>query len=115
MVEKTQSAITILQQRQHEVTNLRTTEELVAEVQARASLAILEVKQEAMEQIRQAVGERRRSQGIVENGKEGKEEVSGEWQSNDDDDDNFSDDDDDDDENEDDANENKDDADGHNE
>ena len=112
MVEKTQSAITILQQRQHEVTNLCTTEELVAEVQARASLAILEVKQEAMEQIRQAVGERRRSQGIVENGKE---EVSGEWQSNDDDDDNFSDDDDDDDENEDDANENKDDADGHNE
>ena len=86
-------------------------EELVAEVQARASLAILEVKQEAMEQIRQAVGERRRSQGIVENVKEGKEEVSGEWQSNDDDDDNFSDDD----ENEDDANENKDDADGHNE
>ena len=114
MVEKTQSAITILQQRQHEVTNLRTTEELVAEVQARGSRAMLDVKQEAMVQIRQAVGERRRSQGIVENVKEGKEEVSGEWQSNDDDDDNFSDDDDDD-ENEDDANENKDDADDHNE
>ena len=33
MVEKTQSALTILQQRQSEAANLRTTEEAVADVQ----------------------------------------------------------------------------------
>jgi len=54
MVEKTQSALTILQQRQSEAANLRTTEEAVADVQARANLAIMEVKQAAMEEIRAA-------------------------------------------------------------
>merc|ERR1719209_1680623 len=54
MVEKTQSALTILQQRQSEAATLRTTEEAVADVQARVNLAILEVKQAAMEEIRAA-------------------------------------------------------------
>ena len=54
MVEKTQSAISILQQRQAEVANIRTAEELVAEVQAKANNAIMEVKQAALEEIRQA-------------------------------------------------------------
>ena len=95
MVEKTQSALTILQQRQSEAATLRTTEEAVADVQvstvfklvsantnspyillykianplmlkilityscqARANLAILEVKQAAMEEIRAARGAR---------------------------------------------------------
>ena len=82
MVEKTQSALTILQQRQSEAATLRTTEEAVADVQvctlflptqnslhisldktkplvqARANLAILEVKQAAMEEIRAARGGR---------------------------------------------------------
>ena len=47
MVEKTQRAIRILQQRQHTTpsnsTNNRTTEEVVADLQTRANLAILEV------------------------------------------------------------------------
>ena len=47
MVEKTQRAIRILQQRQHStpsnLTNNRTTEEVVADLQTRANLAILEV------------------------------------------------------------------------
>ena len=51
MVEKTQSAISILQQRQAEVSRIRDAEELVAEVQAKASVAILEVKQAALEEI----------------------------------------------------------------
>ena len=46
MVEKTQSAISILQQRQADVVNIRATEELVAEVQTKASIAIMEVKQD---------------------------------------------------------------------
>ena len=54
MVEKTQSAISILQQRQAEVANVRTAEELVAEVQAKANMAILEVKQAALEEIKMA-------------------------------------------------------------
>ena len=54
MVEKTQSAISILQQRQADVANIRTAEELVAEVQAKANMAILEVKQAALEEIREA-------------------------------------------------------------
>ena len=41
MVEKTQSAISILQQRQAEAANVRMAEELVAEVESKASLAIL--------------------------------------------------------------------------
>ena len=44
MVEKTQSEITILQESQAEVANLRMAEELVAELESKASLAILEVK-----------------------------------------------------------------------
>merc|ERR1719483_842067 len=59
MVEKTQSAISILQQRQTEVGNIRTSEEMVAEVQARASMAIMEVKQVAVEQIRLAREEKK--------------------------------------------------------
>ena len=54
MVEKTQSAISILQQRQADIVNIRTTEELVAEVQTKASIAIMEVKQAALEDIRHA-------------------------------------------------------------
>ena len=54
MVEKTQSAISILQQRQAEVANARNAEELVAEVQAKASMAILEGKQAALEEIKKA-------------------------------------------------------------
>jgi len=54
MVEKTQSAISILQQRQAEVANIRNAEELVAEVQTKANKAILEVKQAALEEIRMA-------------------------------------------------------------
>lgn len=53
MVEKTQRAISILQQRQTEAANVRSTEELVADIQAKASLAILEVKQSAVEEIKQ--------------------------------------------------------------
>ena len=54
MVEKTQSAISILQQRQTEVANMRNAEELVAEVQAKANKAILEVKEAALEEIKKA-------------------------------------------------------------
>ena len=56
MVEKTQSAISILQQRQAEVANVRNAEELVAEVQDKATVAILEVKQAALEEITKAQG-----------------------------------------------------------
>ena len=58
MVEKTQSAISILQQRQAEVSSIRATEELVAEVQSKANIAIMEVKQAAVDEIRQAEAER---------------------------------------------------------
>ena len=61
MVEKTQSAISILQQRQAEVANVRNAEELVAEVQDKATAAILEVKQAALEEINKAK-ERQRSE-----------------------------------------------------
>merc|ERR1719228_612865 len=54
MVAKTQSAISILQQRQAEVANIRTAEDLVAEVQAKANIAIMEVKQAALEEIKHA-------------------------------------------------------------
>ena len=54
MVEKTQSAISILQQRQTEGANVRNAEELVAEVQAKANKAILEVKEAALEEIKMA-------------------------------------------------------------
>ena len=59
MVKKTQSAISILQQRQAEVANVRTAEELVAEVQSKANIAILEVKQAALEELKVAKGEGR--------------------------------------------------------
>ena len=52
MVEKTQRAITILQQRQAEAGAVRSSEELVADIQTKASLAIMEVKQAALEEIR---------------------------------------------------------------
>ena len=54
MVEKTQRAISILQQRQAEAANVRSAEELVADIQTKASLAIMEVKQAALEEIKQA-------------------------------------------------------------
>ena len=54
MVEKTQSAISILQQRQAEGANVRNAEELVAKVQAKANRAILEVKEAALEEIKKA-------------------------------------------------------------
>ena len=53
MVEKTQRAISILQQRQAEAANVRSAEELVADIQTKASLAIMEVKTAALEEIRQ--------------------------------------------------------------
>jgi hypothetical protein len=59
MVEKTQSAISILQQRQAEVANVRNAEELVAEVQDKATVAILEVKQAALEEINKAKDKQR--------------------------------------------------------
>ena len=52
MVEKTQRAITILQQRQAESGNMRSSEEMVADMQTKASLAIMEVKQAALDEIR---------------------------------------------------------------
>jgi hypothetical protein len=58
MVEKTQSAISILQQRQAEVSSIRGTEELVAEVQSKANIAIMKVKQAALKEIRKAEAER---------------------------------------------------------
>ena len=66
MVEKTQSALTILQQRQSEAASLRTAEEAVAEVQARANLAIMEVKAAAMEEIRAAQRAGRREEEAKE-------------------------------------------------
>jgi len=54
MVEKTQSAINILQQRQIEPLNIRDTEQLVTELQNKASIAITEVKESALEEIKQA-------------------------------------------------------------
>ena len=73
MVEKTQSAISILQQRQADVVNIRATEELVAEVQTKATIAIMEVKQAALEEIRQA--ENQNNKKINDNQTNSKEEV----------------------------------------
>ena len=56
MVEKTQSAISILQQRQTEVASVRNADELVAKVQAKAHMAILDVKQAALEEIKKTKG-----------------------------------------------------------
>ena len=73
MVEKTQSAISILQQRQAEVSSIRATEELVEEVQSKATIAIMEVKQSALEEIRQAEAERNKKVSDVQTNS--KEEV----------------------------------------
>ena len=73
MVEKTQSAISILQQRQADIVNIRATEELVAEVQTKASIAIMEVKQAAIEEIRQAEAQNKKK--INDNQTDSKEEV----------------------------------------
>ena len=73
MVEKTQSAISILQQRQADVVNIRATEELVAEVQTKASIAILEVKQAALNEIRQS--EAQNNKKMNDNQTNSKEEV----------------------------------------
>ena len=70
MVEKTQRAISILQQRQAEVTNVRSAEELVADIQTKASLAIMEVKQAALKEISQV---KQRNESLVHT--KSKEEV----------------------------------------
>ena len=57
MVEKTQRAITILQQRQTATSNIRITEEIVAAVREKANSAIMEVKQAALEEIKKKAGE----------------------------------------------------------
>ena len=57
MVEKTHRAITILQQRQTSTANIRTTEEIVADVQDKANAAIMEVKQAALEEIKKRAGD----------------------------------------------------------
>ena len=57
MVEKTQRAITILQQRQSAAASLRTTEDLVEEVQNRAIQAVAEVKAAAIQEIQKARSE----------------------------------------------------------
>ena len=62
MVEKTQRALGILQQRHNTANNMRTTEELVGEVQRRAEVAVNEVKMAAIEEIRQALGDRNNHQ-----------------------------------------------------
>ena len=70
MVEKTQRAISILQQRQAEAANVRSAEELVADIQTKASLAIMEVKQAALDEISQV---KQSSEGLVHT--KSKEEV----------------------------------------
>ena len=70
MVEKTQRAISIPQQRQAEVTNVRSAEELVADIQTKASLAIMEVKQAALNEISQV---KQRNESLVHT--KSKEEV----------------------------------------
>ena len=57
MVEKTQRAITILQQRQTATANIRTTEEIMATVLDKANVAIMEVKQAALEEIKKTAGD----------------------------------------------------------
>jgi len=57
MVEKTQRAINILQQRQTSAGTIRTTEEIVAAVQEKANAAIMEVKHAAMKEIKKASGD----------------------------------------------------------
>ena len=52
MVDKTQRAISILQQRQGEAVSMRSTEELLSDIQNKANLAIMEVKQSAIEEIK---------------------------------------------------------------
>ena len=54
MVEKTQRAITILQQRQTAAAALRSTEDIIEEVQASAVRAVNEVKQNALAEIARA-------------------------------------------------------------
>jgi len=54
MVEKTQRAISILQQRQTTAATLRSTEDIVEEVQASAVRAVNEVKQNALCEIARA-------------------------------------------------------------
>ena len=70
MVEKTQRAISILQQRQAEAANVRSAEELVADIQTKASLAIMEVKQAALDEIKQV---KHSNEGLVHT--KSKEEV----------------------------------------
>jgi hypothetical protein len=59
MVEKTQSAISILQQRQAEVANARHAEELVKDMEVKANMTIFEVKQAALEEIKKAKREQK--------------------------------------------------------
>ena len=57
MVEKTQRAITILQQRQKTSANIRTTEEIMDAVKDKAKAAIMEVKQASVEEMKRAAGD----------------------------------------------------------
>ena len=57
MVEKTQRAITILQQRQTATANIRTTEVILAAVQDKANSAIMEGKKAALEEIKKTAGD----------------------------------------------------------
>ena len=57
MVEKTQRAITILQQRQTAAGNIRTTDEIVAYVKEKAKADIMEVKQASVEEMKRAAGD----------------------------------------------------------
>merc|ERR1719348_563038 len=52
MVDETQRAISILQQRQGEAVSMKSAEELLSDFHNKANLAILEVKQTAIEEIR---------------------------------------------------------------
>ena len=56
MVEKTQRAITILQQRQTTSASIANTDEIVEAVKDNASAAIMELKNAAMDQIKKAAG-----------------------------------------------------------
>ena len=56
MVEKTQHAITILQQRQTTATHIRTAEEIVDAVQEKTKAAMIEVKHASLEEIKRAAG-----------------------------------------------------------
>ena len=57
IVEKTQHAISILQQRQTTAANIRTTDEIVAYVKEKAKADITEVKQASLKEMKRASGD----------------------------------------------------------